>query len=81
MSRSHWARCGHVKRQLTAGKQLTGEMLEFALAQLPQPEVRREGKDDQYDFYDGIRQKLKAGQPLTDYETDQYFGFCLSRFY
>ena len=81
MAKSHYGRCGHVKRQLNAGKRLTGEQLEFALAQLPQPEVRRTGKDDQWDFYDGIRKKLVAGESLTSYETDQYFGFCLSRFY
>jgi hypothetical protein len=81
MSKSHGAKCGHVKRQLREGKRLTGEMLEFALSTLPQPEVRRAGKDDLWDFYDGIRKKLVAGESLDDYETDQYFGFCLSRFY
>ena len=69
-----------MKRQLRQGKRLTGEVLEFALSTLRQPEVRRAGRDDVYDLYDGVRKKPLAGEPLTGYETDQYLGFCLSRF-
>lgn len=45
-------KCGHVKRCLTRKKPLTGKVLEFALS-----------------VVDGdIADKLKAGQPLSDYE-------------
>ena len=49
------ARCGHVTRQLRQGKRLSGKTLEFALEVV--------GEDSE------IGVKLKAGTPLTDYES------------
>lgn len=48
------AKCGHVKRRLVRNERLTGEVLDFAVSVV--------GEDTE------IADKLKAGQPLTDYE-------------
>ena len=51
--RSFSARYGHITRRLTRNQPLTGKLLEFAL------DI----------FADGtIREKLKNGEPLTEYE-------------
>jgi len=47
-------KCGHVKRDLSRNKRLTGKTLEFALAVV---------------YHDSeIGEKLKAGEALTEYE-------------
>lgn len=51
--KSFGTRCGHLKRKLYAKEPLTGGMLEFAL------DIAT----------DEIGSKLKAGEPLDDYET------------
>lgn len=45
-------KCGHVKRRLRRNEPLTGKVLEFALSVADRD----------------IADKLKAGQPLSDYE-------------
>lgn len=52
-ARSFGARCGHVKRRLKQGEQLTGKTLELALEYAQDDEVAR---------------KLKAGEILSEYE-------------
>jgi hypothetical protein len=47
-------KCGHVKRDLSRNKRLTGKTLEFALAVV--------------DHDSEIGEKLKAGEALTEYE-------------
>lgn len=51
--KSFGTRCGHLKRKLYAKERLEGRALEFAL----------------YLASDEIGEKLKAGEPLDDYET------------
>lgn len=51
--KSFGTRCGHLKRKLFAKERLEGKMLEFALSIAD----------------DKIGKKLKAGEPLDDYET------------
>lgn len=51
--KAHSARCGHVKRLLSRGERLTGDLLTFVLAM---------GVDDD------IARKLQAGEKLSDYE-------------
>ena len=51
--KSFGTRCGHLKRKLFAKERLEGKMLEFAL------DIAN----------DEIGKKLKAGEPLDDYET------------
>src|SRR5262249_22154629 len=55
-ARRKWlsAKCGHVKRDLSRNKRLTGKTLEFALAVV--------------DHDSEIGEKLKAGEALTEYE-------------
>lgn len=48
------ARCGHIKRKLRLGERLEGELLEIAV--------------DVAGPHSQIVDKLKAGQPLGDYE-------------
>jgi hypothetical protein len=57
IARRKWVstKCGHVKRYLTQNQRLTGKTLEFALTVV--------GEDSE------VGEKLKAGTPLTDYET------------
>lgn len=50
--KSFGMRCGHMKRRLRAKERLEGKMLEFAL------DIAN----------DEIGEKLKAGEPLDDYE-------------
>lgn len=50
--KSFGTRCGHLKRRLRAKERLEGKMLEFAL------DIAN----------DDIGRKLKAGEPLDDYE-------------
>jgi hypothetical protein len=69
MNRSVSARCGHVKRQLSEGKPLTGELLEFALSHV--------GESSGLKLLDGIREKLKSGDQLTDYELHVFVDVIL----
>lgn len=52
--KSNSAKCGHVTRRLMRNEPLTGKTLEFALSVV--------GEDSD------IADKLRAGQPLNDYE-------------
>jgi hypothetical protein len=54
--KAYSAQCGHVKRRLLNKEPLTGELLELALSVIPDPASGELGR------------KLKAGQPLGDYE-------------
>ena len=54
-------RCGHVKRRLKQNEPLSRKMLEFTLDEVI-------GQTDDV-LLGGIADKLKAGQPLSDYET------------
>ncbi len=77
--RSHGARCGHVKRQLLDKKPLTGELLDFALSVAGAENYVIDAKGN-YVAHDGrtlnkndepiisMIRKLKAGQPLGEYE-------------
>lgn len=51
--KAHSARCGHVKRLLSRGERLTGDLLTFVL---------------DMDIDDQIARKLQAGEKLSDYE-------------
>lgn len=51
------AKCGHVKRRLMRNEPLTGSLLEFALSVV--------GSSP---WTDAIPEKLKSGQPLSEYE-------------
>lgn len=55
--------CGHVKRRLNAGKPLDGKILEFALETLG-----NQCDSSEHGFIDGIAEKLKAGEELSEYE-------------
>ena len=63
-SRSESARLGHIKRNLAAGEPLKGKTLKLALEIL----------DVDYDnskfglFMKGIREKIKSGETLGEYE-------------
>lgn len=57
------ASIGHVKRCLLKKEPLTGKTLELALSF-----VDAEGDDDFSQFLRKIGEKMKAGQPLDDYE-------------
>lgn len=58
------AKCGHVKRRLKAKQPLKGKVLEFALSVIDEI-----GADQAHrQLLDGIAEKLKAGQQLTEYE-------------
>lgn len=57
------AKCGHVKRQLSQKRPLTGKVLEFALSVLDELGC---GHGDE--FIDGIAHKLKTQEQLSDYE-------------
>jgi len=56
------ARCGHVKRRILAKEPLTGKVLEFALDVLGDESFASKGEIS-------TAEKLKAGQPLNDYES------------
>jgi hypothetical protein len=58
------AKCGHVKRRLLRNEPLKGKVLEFALSVV----TGENGMPTGHDLLDGIAAKLKAGQPLGDYE-------------
>jgi hypothetical protein len=58
MSKSSSASYGHVKRKINAGLPLTGELLQLALDAV--------GGDDEE--CRRIREKLKAGEALDEYE-------------
>lgn len=60
MSKEIGAKCGHVKRRLLRNEPLTGKVLEFAL------EVLGDVSGDKY--LSEVPGKLKAGQPLSEYE-------------
>ena len=60
MTNSFSAKSGHVKRRLRRNEPLTGTVLEFALG------IIESGPPD--DLCNGMAAKLKAGQPLSDYE-------------
>ena len=56
-------KCAQVKRQLNAGEPLTGDLLNFALELVP------DAGGDKYDeMFASMTRKLKAGEPLGDYE-------------
>ncbi len=59
------AKCGHVTRRLRQNKPLTGKVLEFALSVIGDGQ-KSDGTVDP--FNKGIADKLKAGQPLSEYE-------------
>jgi hypothetical protein len=52
--KSNSAKCGHVKRRLLRNERLSGKTLEFALGVV--------GEDSD------LADKLRTGQPLSDYE-------------
>jgi hypothetical protein len=57
--------CGHVTRQLLKnGGRLTGTVKEFALGVIGDPI----GESENAKFCRGMADKLKADQPLSDYE-------------
>ena len=78
------ARKGHVKRRLSRNQPLTGELLEFAIdIVMPHPEAMKrfedEGsKDKQTLFNLEIARKLRAGEPLNDYESSMMLDIWLS---
>jgi hypothetical protein len=57
------AQCGHVKRRLRRNEPLEGKVLEFALSVI---EGGKGSSND--DFLNGIANKLKAGEKLSEYE-------------
>jgi hypothetical protein len=59
-------KCGHVRRRLNRGEPLEGSLLEFALS-IVEPDVGSP-KSDFGDLLNGIAEKLKAGERLSDYE-------------
>lgn len=65
MADSISAKCGHLTRRLKRNERLTGKVLEFALSVIGEPR----GRDGApHPFYKGMADKLKAGQPLSEYE-------------
>lgn len=61
-SRSFSARCGHITRRLNANQPLTGKLLELALNIID--EMNHRGAE-----VDAIREKIRTGAQLTDYES------------
>ena len=61
--------CGEILQLLASVRGaltgLTGEVLEFALSALPD---EKRGSSDSDELLDGIRQKLLAGDQLSDYK-------------
>jgi hypothetical protein len=64
--KSYGAKLGHVKKHLYEKKPMTGKVLETALELVtcedPSAGINRDP------FYTGMAEKMKSGQPLTDYE-------------
>lgn len=54
------AQCGHIKRKLSRNQPLSGELLELAL--------RITEGERMTDFDTELSRKLKAGEPLSEYE-------------
>ena len=63
--KSRGASLGHLKRRIALNEPLTGEVLKSVLRIVG---VGDEGAISKDPFYMGIADKLRAGQPLTDYE-------------
>lgn len=61
-SRGFSARCGHIARRLRANQPLTGKVLELALDIID--EIDCPGAE-----VDAIREKIRTGAQLTDYES------------
>ncbi len=60
--RSWSAKCGHVTWRIFADEQLKGKTLKFAL------ELLESDKTEEYSLEKAISEKLKNGEPLSDYE-------------
>ncbi len=65
-----YEKCEYIEHKLTKGEKLTGKMLKFALNCIPSSEEK---------FFNGIkiRDKLKNGKALDDYELDIVHDFLL----
>ena len=61
-SRSFSARCGHIARRLNAKQPLTGKVLTLALDIIDEMDHR--GAE-----VEAIREKIRTGAQLTDYES------------
>lgn len=57
------AQCGHIKRKLSRNEPLSGELLELALSL-----VEGGPAGTSIEFDNEIARKLKAGEPLGEYE-------------
>jgi hypothetical protein len=62
VDKSFSARIGHIKRKINQGECLKGKTLELALQILNEKNMNNDK------MFDGIGEKLKLGQKLTDYE-------------